>query len=168
MLETMLSTGQNRNYKSHDISDRLVVNNKFRIAVPHDWRDKTVYCFEGPQEDGIKHQITVTIDNNVAIQELAQYANLQMNVMENELRGYMKLKQGEIQLLNGVPAYEVVYKWYPTPSRKIYQRVIYILINNTGYMLIATFSKKTWKIKGEELGKILMSFSIPDEMSTRE
>ena len=141
--------------------DHTVLNNRFVLNIPADWTDKSIYKFDGPQEDGIKHNILVTIENQVDIPDLERYADMQIKAVETELQGYHELKRGQIFLNNRLPAYELVYKWCPVEEMEVYQRAIYILHKETGYILTATFSKKTWKTKGAEIDKILKSFTIP-------
>jgi hypothetical protein len=140
--------------------EQTILNNRFSMKFPREWEDKSYYRFEGLVEDGIKHTIIVTIENNVEVPNLEQYADLNIKAMEAELQGYQELKRGQIALDNRVPAYELVYKWTPIKDKQVYQRVIYILVNKTGYTLTATFSKKTWKMLGSEINKILMSFKV--------
>ena len=139
----------------------IVLNNRFVLKISEDWKDKSVYKFEGPQDDGIKHNIFVHIENNVEIPDLERYADMQIKVVASELQGYYELKRGQLVLNNRLPAYELVYKWCPVEDREVYQRAIYVLHKETGYILTATFSKKTWKTKGAEIDKILKSFTIP-------
>lgn len=138
-----------------------ILNNRFILQIPQGWEDQTVYRFKGPEDDGINHNILVTIENQVEIPNLQTYADMQIKVVEAELQGYQELKQGQIVLNNQLPAYELVYKWCPMKDREVYQRAIYILHKETGYTFTATFSKKTWKTKGTEVDKILKSFTIP-------
>jgi hypothetical protein len=140
-------------------ADYLLMNNRFSMKFPAEWEDRSYYRFEGPVEYGIKHSIIVTIENNVEVPDLEQYADLNIKALETELQGYQELKRGSVGLDNRVPAYELVYKWTPVEGRQVYQRVIYILMNKTGYVLTATFSKKTWKMLGSVINKILMSFT---------
>ena len=140
---------------------QTVLNNRFVLNIPAGWTDKSIYKFDGPQDDGIKHNIFVHIENNIEIPDLERYADMQIKTVETELQGYHKLKRGRIVLNNQLPAYELVYKWCPVEEMEIYQRSIYILHKETGYILTATFSKKTWKTKGAEIDKILKSFTIP-------
>jgi len=151
-------------FKSEDKNQRpveyTILTNRFSMSFPPDWEDRSYYRFEGPVEDGVKHTIIVTIENNVDVPNLEQYADLNIKAVEKDLQGYQELKQGPVTLDSRVPAYELVYKWVPVKDRQVYQRVIYILINKTGYILTATFSKKTWKMLGTEINKILMSFRV--------
>ena len=135
------------------------VNNKFTLQFTEAWEDKTVYTFEGPEEDGIRHNIWVTIENKVDVPDLERYAQMNIQAVENELQGYHSLKQGPLELKNHHLAFEHVYRWSPLENREVYQRVMYVLKNNTGYILTATFSKKTWKILGSEIDRIFKSFT---------
>ena len=157
MLNKIFTKRDNQNPKPHE---NTILNNRFAMKVPQDWEDRSYYCFEGPVEDGVKHNIIVTIENNLEVPNLQQYADLNIKTIETELQGYQELKRGPVTLDNQIPGYELVYKWTPIEDGKVYQRVIYILINKTGYVLTATFSKKTWKTLGPEINKILMSFTI--------
>ena len=147
--------------KEQQPGEYMLLNNKFSIKIPEDWKDRSCYKFEGPVEDGVMHNIIVTIENNVEVQNLQQYADLNIKAVEKELQGYHELKRGPVILSSRLPAYELVYKWYPMEDREVYQRVIYVLHKETGYILTATFSKKTWKTKGAEIDKILKSFTVP-------
>ena len=141
--------------------NRLLLHNRFTLKIPPEWKDQTVYRFEGPVEDGVLHNIIVTIENDLDMPDLETYAERCIKAEEKELQGYKELKRDSLNLQNGQPAVEVVYKWCPVEGREIYQRVIYLYINETGYILTASFSKKTWKTFGSEVNKILMSFQIP-------
>ena len=158
MLEKLFGSSIDDKRQSRD---HTVLNNRFVLNIPADWTDKSIYKFDGPQDYGIKHNIFVHIENNVEILNLERYADMQIKTVETELQGYHKLKRGQIVLNNRLPAYELVYKWCPMENREVYQRVIYVLHKETGYILTATFSKKTWKTKGAEIDKILRSFTIP-------
>ena len=147
--------------KRQERAAHTILNNRFVLQIPQEWEDQTVYRFKGPEEDGINHNILVTIENQVEIPDLQQYADTQIKAVETELQGYHELKRGQIVLNNRFPAYELVYKWCPVEDREVYQRAIYILHKETGYILTATFSKKTWKTKGAEIDKILKSFTVP-------
>ena len=127
--------------------------------MPATWEDKSVYTFEGPEEDGIRHNIWVTIENNVDVPDLERYAGVNIQALASELQGYRELKRGPLTLNDRYPAYEHVYRWAPVAGREVYQRVMYVLKNRTGYILTSSFSKKTWKMLGSEVDKIMKSFT---------
>ena len=135
-----------------------IKNNKFFLNILPDWTDNSVYTIEGPVDDGLKHSILITIDHDIAITDPCAYARINIVSLENELQGYRQLKQEMITLDNELPACEVVCKWNPSENRQVYQKVFYVINKKTGYILTATFSKKTWKMRGEEVDKIMKSF----------
>jgi len=143
------------------LTDTTVMSNSFSLLLPPNWEDHTVYLFKGPIQDGIEHQINVTVEHNVEINDLGQYVELQVDAMRSGLKSYHELKLGPIRLADNTPAYEIVYKWQPTDEREIYQRVIYVLSGRDAYSMVTSFSKKTWKLIGQEVDKILMSFTVP-------
>ncbi|MBU0994964.1 MAG: DUF1795 domain-containing protein [Proteobacteria bacterium] len=143
-------------------SEATVLNNRFQMKFPEDWEDQSIYRYQGPEKDGIQHNIFVNIENNVEDVDIEDYAKKNIHALEKSLQGYQELKRGPVSLDSGVRSFELVYQWCPVENRKVYQRVVYILINQTGYILTATFSKKTWKTFGPGVDKILKSFSVPD------
>ncbi len=142
-----------------------IVNNKFCLNIADEWQDNTVYSFEGPIEDGIKQSVLATIDHDVVTADPEAYADINIKSLMDELEGYRPLKREMIYLDNGLPACEVVYKWNPAKNREVYQKIFYVTHEKTGYILTATFSKKTWKTRGEEIDKILKSFQPGKEMA---
>ncbi len=141
----------------------IILNNRFNLRLPTDWKDQSVYRYEGPEEDGIRHNIYVTIENNIDEQNFEKYAAKNIRAVEGEMQGYQELKRGKITFLSGIQGVDIVYKWCPVDNREVYQRAIYLTRNNTGYILNATFSKKTWKMLRGKVDKILMSFDVPSQ-----
>ncbi len=160
---SIFSKSSDKHKKNRKNLTKNLLNNRFVMSIPSDWKDQTVYRFEGPEDDGIQHNIIVTIENDLDMPDLETYADRCIKAVEKELQGYTELKRGPLALQNGQPAVEVVYKWCPVEGREVYQRVIYIYLNETGYILTASFSKKTWKTFGSEVDKILMSFAVPEQ-----
>ena len=151
---------KNKNKKAPLPGGTILLNKLFEMKLPPDWTDQSIYRFEGPEEDGIRHNIYLNIEHNVESGDIIEYAQKNMNAVAQELQGYEELKQGQVTLTNGIPAFEVVYKWCPVEDREVYQRVVYVLIRHTGYILTASFSKKSWKMFGPVVDEILMSFAV--------
>lgn len=124
--------------------------------------DKTIYTLAGPVEDGIQHNILITIEEDVEFDSVVDYADFHITAMEEELKGYIVLNREEMSLANGLPAYRAIYRWYPTDEMCIYQEQIFVLADGTAYKLTTTFTKKTRKTLGPQVERILMSFQ-PDK-----
>ena len=142
-------------------AEYTIRNNQFSLKHPEGWEDRTVYYIDGPFDNDLRHSIVVVVEHNPVPNDLVRYAELKIRAVEQTLQGYHELKRGMLTLDNQLPAYEIVFKWCPVESIKQYKRVIYVLANDTGYTLSATFTKKTWKIRGGEVDKMLRSFSVP-------
>ncbi|MBT8341152.1 MAG: DcrB-related protein [Desulfatitalea sp.] len=136
-----------------------LVSNRFMLTFPQGWVDRSIYRFDGPEADGIQHHITVNIEQDVAVSDLEKYAQRQIKALETELFGYLELKRGRLTLDNQMSAYELVYKWQPVKGREAYQRMVWVLQDDTGYALTATFSKKTWKMMADEIDHVIKSFT---------
>jgi hypothetical protein len=143
-------------------SSRIYQGNNFTINQQEGWVDKTIYTLAGPVEDGIQHNILITIEEDVEFDSVAEYADFHITAMEEELKGYIVLKREEISLANGLPAYRAIYRWYPTDEMCIYQEQMFVLADGTAYKLTTTFTKKTRKTLGPQVERILMSFQ-PDK-----
>jgi len=65
----------NSKEKKQKSSNLEILNNRFALKIPEDWKDKSVYKFDGPQDYGIKHNIFVHIENQVEIPDLQRYAD---------------------------------------------------------------------------------------------
>ncbi len=148
--------------EQRSLSSRTYQGNGFTVNQPEGWVDKTIYTLTGPMEDGIQHNILVTIEEDVEFDSAADYADFHITAMEEELRGYTVLKREETSLDNGLPAYRAIYRWYPTDEMCIYQEQMFVLADGTAYKLTATFTKKTRKTLGPQVERILMSFQ-PDK-----
>ena len=127
------------------VKDKTVLfqGNGFTLNQLEDWEDKTLYTLTGPVTDGIQHNVIITIDKDPAFDNVIEYADLQITVLEKELKSCMLLKRGETKLTNGTDAYEAIFSWYPTDELRIYQHQIFVMIEKVAYKMTASFTKKT-------------------------
>lgn len=138
--------------------------NGFTIDQTDGWQDKTIYTLAGPIEDEIQHNVVINVEYDVDIDTVIGLANRQIESLEMQLQGCRILKRGETTLNSGQEAYEAIFRWDPTDVNRFYQRQIYVLSGTAAYTLTTTFSKKTRKTRGPEVGRILMSFR-PEQFS---
>jgi hypothetical protein len=133
--------------------------NAFTIEKLKDWQDKTIYTLTGPVEDGIQHNVIVTVEENSAFNSLLDYADWNIRSMEAELKSCRLLKKAEKKLSNGLDAYEVLYSWYPNDDLRIYQQQLFILAEGRGYKLTASFTKNTRQTMGSKVEQMMLSFN---------
>lgn len=143
-----------------DIGYRLI-DKRFSLDLGPQWIDRSIYRFEGPLEDGLQHYISVTIEGDLALTDLEAYADIQIKALASELQGFHELKRGPLLLTSRQPAYELVYQWCPAEDVELYQRHLWVLHTGTGYALTAAFTKRTWKLMGDAVDRILRSLRLP-------
>jgi hypothetical protein len=131
------------------------------MMLPEEWDDRTVYTFMGPDEYGLQHMLTLTIEEGIADTELEEYAQERIDAVLEPLQSVDVLKDEAITLANGKNAYECVYKWVPVEGKIMYRRLVYLLENGTGYSFAAIFTWNTMKTLGVDVDNMINSFT-PD------
>ena len=101
----------------------------FIIDLHDDWRDSTIYTLTGPVTNGIQHNVIITMENDLSFDTVVDYAEWQIMALETELKSCRLLKMGKITLTNNVPAYQAVFRWYPTDELRLYQHQIFVLVD---------------------------------------
>ncbi len=134
----------------------------FVMGIGEDWRDQTIHVLAGPVTDGIQHNITVTMSADLPEMPLVDFADLQMQALEEQLKGCRLLLREPIHLDGGVPAYRAIFVWWPAEERRLYQEQIYVLHGTRGYILTATFTRKTRKTLGPQVERMMRSFQPLD------
>jgi hypothetical protein len=135
-------------------------NNLFRIALPEEWEDRTVFTYFGPMDSGVQHNLVITVDPNPKEKkDLAQYVRSQIGQNESNFPGFTMIAEREKEIPSGLPAYEIVYKYCPVEGKVIFQKQVFILAEEKGYILTASFSKKTMKTIAHVVDEIIASFS---------
>ena len=133
-------------------------SNQFFLDLPDGWEDRTVHVFMGPDDSGVQHLLTLVVDRNVTADRVEEYAHERIDLQAGSLQGTTVLKEAPLTLPSGVPAYECVYKWIPQDGTVIFKRLIFTIIDGTGYTFTANFSKKTIKTIGVEVEQMIKSF----------
>lgn len=133
-------------------------SNTFTIEKPDGWRDKTIYTITGPVENGIQHNVIITVEENSPFDTLLDYVDWHIHTLERELQGCRLLKKDKIALTNGLEAYEAVFSWFPAKGLEIYQKQIFILSDKTGYKITASFTKDTLITLGPRVERMILSF----------
>jgi len=131
----------------------------FTIEKPQHWSNRIIYTLTGPVENGIQHNIMITVEENNPFDSLLDYADWHIHTLEAELKGCRLLKKDKKVLNNGFPAYEAIFSWYPAEHLKIFQQQIFILAEKTGFKLTASFTEETHKTLGPVVEQIMLSFN---------
>lgn len=139
----------------------------FNIDVPEGWEDQTVHTFMGPDDSGMVHMLTVTIDRDLGGMELDEFARERIDNITATMQSIEILKDEPKELENGRRVHEFVYRWIPTPDKIIYKKQIFMITDGTGYTFSADFSKKTLKTIAMQVEQMINSFE-PVEMPDKD
>lgn len=138
-------------------------NNQFSINLPDEWKDTTVFTFQGPNDSGVQHNLVLVIDPEVEKKmDVETYAKLQIGQSQTVLPGFEMINEKEKTMPSGIPAYEVVYKYMPTDDLAIFQKQLFIINKGKAYSFTSSFSKKTLKTIAHEVDEIIASFLPAD------
>ena len=135
---------------------------RFEVDLPARWKETTVYTYQGPDDSGVQHNITLVVDREPAAPDLATYAAERRSQLLATLQGIDILKEEERTMESGYPAYELVYKWIPVEGTVVYQKVLFMLVGRVVCTFSGNFSKKTIKTIGVEFDRIASSFALLD------
>lgn len=132
--------------------------NTFTLILPETWQDHSVYVLAGPVADDLQHTLTISVEQDLPVDSLLDYVDWQLASLEDALQGFQLLKREPVTLNNGMPAYRVVCRWSPIEQRPLYQEHLYLLQEQTGYKLTATFTKKTRRTLGPAVARMMLGF----------
>lgn len=139
----------------------MITNHQFKLTFPNDWKETTVYTFEGPYDSGVQHNLVLNIINDIPEDiDLKEWAKAQCEVTTYLLPGFEYVNEKEGQLPSGVKTYEIVYKYTPSDDVILYQKQWYMFINGKGYIFTSTFNKKTLNTIAEDVAKIVASLKV--------
>jgi len=130
----------------------------FCMDVPDSWVDETVYLFQGPTRDGLQHSIVVTCDRDAHSDALDVYATPRIAQAVNALPDAVLLTDDVIALNDGSAARRFILRW-TVHERSLYQQNVCLVAEGMGFMLSATFTDASRREVGDEIDRIMRSFT---------
>ena len=132
-------------------------DSRFYIDLPKGWSDQTVYAFCGPVVDGVNHMMLLAIDRNLQYDDIEEFKRVKMTPIVEGLAGLEVLKDEEVTVEGGHPAWEYVYKWIPGEGVVVIQKYVFVLADDMGYTFSCRFSKKTIQTVGLQVKDLIES-----------
>jgi len=136
----------------------MKTNKTFSLMLPEEWDDRTVYTFMGPDEYGLQHMLTLTIEEGISDTDLEEFAQERIDAVLEPLQSVDVLKDEAVSLANGKNAYECVYKWVPVEGKILYRRLVFMIEDGAGYTFAAIFTWNTMNTLGVDVDKMINSF----------
>jgi hypothetical protein len=141
-------------------------NSRFKIMLPDGWEDQTVHTYMGPDDSGVKHMLTVTVNPTVETGDVSEFARERIDLAMNSLQGAEILKDEPTELADGRPAHECIIKWIPTDGNIIFRKMVFMISDGKGYSFAVNFSKKTIKTIGTVVNQMIVSLRPADGTGT--
>lgn len=133
----------------------------FDLTLPDGWADRTIYSYAGPDDSGLKHIITLSIDDTTRAGTAAEFARERVDATARSYPSAEIVKDEDKQLPNGAEAREVVFKWMPADNMPRFMKQLYIVTDGVGYCFAGTFTKKTIKTIALDMDRIAASLRTP-------
>ncbi len=127
----------------------------FKFNLPKGWEDLTVYVFSGPKEDNYEHRLMLAIDRHLQHETVKKFADQQTEIIKENLLGMEVLKEKEITIEGGNPAYEFVCKWVPGNDFVVYKKYVFVIHDKRGFTFNCDFTKKTYQMLGNKVNELI-------------
>ena len=137
-------------------------NNQFNLDLPNGWADRTGHYFQGPDDSGVQHGLTLLIDDQCDTDDASEYARERIDHAVETLPNAEVLKDAARTLDDGTVVHEAICKWFPGEGKPSFQKMVYRVIDGVAYTFTCGFSKKTLKTIGVEVDRIIATLSPGD------
>lgn len=142
---------------------KMKVGKQFNIMLPDGWEDQTMFMYMGPEDSGVQHILTLSVDDKSSEIDFDSYVDERRDRFIGSMQSTDILKDEEKTLPNGNPAHELVFKIVPSENNIIFRKMVFVNIKGVYYTFAANFSKKTIKTIGVEVDGIINSLvPIPE------
>ena len=129
----------------------------FTFDMGSGWEDQTVYTFRGPKIDDREHMLILNITRKPQHDDICQFAREWIDPLVDTLQGLDILKEEEVTVEDGHPAYEFVCRWIPADNMAIIKKYVFVLAHDMGFTFSCDFSKKSHKMLSGQLKEIIDS-----------
>lgn len=129
----------------------------FSKNLPEGWEDQSVFTFQGPDEDGAAHFLTLIVDRRAGDAELEEYAEEHIDAELEALPGMTVLAGGVKTLPGEKKIYQVTYKWISSDDKVIIRRQVFAVEDGTGFMFSINFTKRSVKLLGNQADQVIQS-----------
>ena len=132
---------------------------EFNIEMPfRDWSDQTVYAFEGPKIDDTDHLLLMSIDRVLRQNSIERFAQEKIRAITESLQSAEILRNQEITIPGGNPAFDFVIKWVIDDKSIKFRRHIFVIYQNRGFSVYCDFSKKSYRMLSHQFKSMIEHF----------
>ena len=134
-------------------------NHRFHIDLPVGWEDASVHSYLGPEINGVRHLLSVQIDDKADGASLEDYAQERIARTKAARAGLTVLKEGPAKLSDGRSIYEFVYRYIRPDDMPEFGREVFLRDGNSVVSFAGTFAKRTKETVGVQMQQMVESYS---------
>jgi hypothetical protein len=121
--------------------------------------DRTAYTFEGPEIDGMVHRIMLTIDREMKHSDIERYAKVKVQQILEPLQGFEVIKNQQITIQGGNPAFDFVVKWTIDKEKaQKFRKYVFVIHDNRGFTFHIDFTRQSYRMINKLFKKLIEGF----------
>ncbi|MFH1686347.1 MAG: DcrB-related protein [bacterium] len=136
-------------------------NHQFRLGLPDGWDDQTIHFFQGPEEFGLLHNLTLMIDADPPCDDLDEYVSGQLDHTLGSLPDAEVLKEETRRRPDGLAVRAVTLLWRPPSKTPEIKKLYYMEKDGVFYNFSAPFTKQTLKTLAVEIDRMIDQLEFP-------
>jgi hypothetical protein len=144
---------------------RVFRGNGFTIQIPATWVDLTLYTLLGNAGTGPPPYVRVSAERGTEAATAQEFGDGRIRQAAAALPGGRLLKRADVKLGSGQPAHSAEIRWYPSDEMRLYQRMLFVVWQGTGLMLVTQLDKKSKATIGPTIDRLMASLRPADPRS---
>ena len=137
----------------------------FSKNLPKGWADQSVFTFQGPDEDGVPHFLTLFVDRTAGDAELEEYAEEHIDMELENVPGTTVLNGGVKTLPGEKQIYQVTYKIVTQDGQTVIRRQVFAVEDEIAFTFSINFTKRSVKLVGSQVDQIVQSFMTGESLN---
>jgi len=134
----------------------------FRLDLPHQWENDTIYVFRGPLDGSMQHYLRLVVHPKPISGNLREFAQDGIATVKTGGPSMEFLREEARTLENGHEVFEFAYRTMPSDDAALFHKYVYMILKKKGYVFSCEFTKRSRKTVGLEVERILNSFEPLD------
>jgi hypothetical protein len=132
----------------------------FQLDLPPGWTDRSVYVFTGPVEHGVRHTLTIEVDERGGKGGLDAFVASRLAAVRAGLSTAQVLKDGRTTASGGAESHELIVKQSTADGSPLLVRRLLQVDGAAGVVFTATYTKWSARTWGAQIDRMMESFRL--------
>lgn len=130
----------------------------FQLDLPLGWSDRSVYTFTGPVEHGVRHTLTIEVDERGGKGGLDSFVAARLAAVRAGVSPDQILKDDRAAPFQGAEAHELIVKQSTPDGATMLVRRLLRVDGASGIAFTAIYTKWTARTWGAQIDRMMESF----------